>query len=495
MTWSVLLLFVISLPAWALPEARLLNMSSSGKSAVFNLGVHDGIEEGDYAVIVKQVREVNDPDLRLVPAAKARNIKINPDSSVWVLYRVYDQELLIKGDKFLILSESAMLRGRRDPRLGRITVVDDKDKYIEAAKNALTDDQDRLAKLKDKYRTISPTHTREERASVDFQLIDLEKWEKTGTLRSRSALVKSPNNEDFKRNLRLVTFEKLVTGYLKKVNDPEFNYATFYDEQMRNSDFNEFRLKSTTENEYMKFTEDQARKKTADARVYRALIDKGESWSDDFSDEELHVLLNDVSTLQEKDRRAFLVAKPNPYVLSLDYGQYLTDAQTDEDTTYRRGARYSIDLNFEASPFVKHPQLEKFTFDASLRMNRTAFEASQNNADVNEFSAAIGANWYPVLVPYAIEAPVFFLGTYVRSGYATVTAPSANETGKYTVLSLPGIRGGMKYNFRNHLGLRIVASMETLKLEQYQSSTTTTVLPERTNLVEAKVGFGIGYSF
>lgn len=493
--WRVLLLFVISLPVWALPEARLLSQSSSGKTAVFNLGVHDGVADGDYAVIVKQIRDLDLPDLRLVPVAKARNIKINPDSSVWVLYHIYDQELLIKGDQFLVLSESAMLRGRRDPRLGRITVVDSKDKYLEAAKNVLTDDQDRLAKLKAKYRKFAPAHEREERSSVDFELVDLEKWQDSNGVKSRSALVKSPNNEDFKRNLRLVTFEKIVTGYLKKVNDPEFNYATFYDAQMRQASNNEFKRKNTFENEYDKFVEDEARRKTSDARMYRALLDKGETWSDDFSDEELHVLLNDVSTLQEKDRRAFLISKPNPYVIAFDYGQYLTDGQTDNDTRYRRGSRYALDVNFEVNPFVKHPVLEKFTFDMGVRINRNAFEAENTNANVNEFSASIGANWYPVLVPYTVEAPVFFLGTYIRSGYATVDAPSANETGKYTVLSIPGIRGGMKYNFRNHVGLRIVASMETLKLEQYESSAASVVLPESTNIVEAKVGFGIGYSF
>ena len=82
MTVYAILLIVIALPAWGLTEARLLNQSTSGQTVVFNLGIHDGVKSGDYAVIVKQIRSLDDRDLRLVPVAKARNVKINSDSSL-----------------------------------------------------------------------------------------------------------------------------------------------------------------------------------------------------------------------------------------------------------------------------------------------------------------------------------------------------------------------------------------------------------------------------
>ncbi len=495
--WRALLLFVIISPAWALSEARLINLSSTAQTAIFNLGSVDGMVEGDYAVIVKQLRHIDGPDLRLVPVAKGKNIKISTNSSVWVLYHIYDEELLVKKDPYLILSETTMLQGRRDPRLGRLTVVDNKSKYVTAAKNALTDDGDRLAKLKEKYRKTSPVsnHDKEFRSDADFDLVDLEKWEKQGVIRNRSALVKSPNNADFKRNLRLSTFEKLVTGYLKKVNDPDFNYAVFYDQTMRDEYSNEFTKKPGFENEYTTFVKNESIKNTADAKIYRSMLERGETWSDDFSDEELHIVLNDVSILQEKERRVFALSKPTTYSLSMDFGQFLNDSQTDKDTRYRRDNPFSLDLHFEATPFVKPPVLEKFTIDGSVRMSRSAFEAEDLNASINEYSIAVGANWYPVHAPYAVQAPVFFLGTYLRNGFADVAVPSANESGKYTVMTLPGLRVGMKYNLRNHVGLRIVASMETLKLEQYEADKDDAILPDRTNVVQANIGFGLGYSF
>ena len=66
-----LMLLVIGLPAWSLTEARLLNQSSSGQTVLFNLGSLDGIREGDYAVVVKQIRSVENRELRFIPVAKA----------------------------------------------------------------------------------------------------------------------------------------------------------------------------------------------------------------------------------------------------------------------------------------------------------------------------------------------------------------------------------------------------------------------------------------
>ena len=40
-----------------------------------------------------------------------------------------------------------------------------------------------------------------------------------------------------------------------------------------------------------------------------------------------------------------------------------------------------------------------------------------------------------------------------------------------------------------------VAIAETLKIERYESNRLNSVLPDRTNLVEAKLGIGLAYAF
>lgn len=489
-----LVLLVVMGPAWALNGARLISLSKSGQTALFNLGAYDGAKEGDYAVIVKEIRDLSNRDLRLVPVAKARNIKISTNNSVWILYKFYDAELLVKGQQYLILSESTMLNGRRDPRFGRISVITDKDKTAFQANQTLSDDKDRLSKLKNQYPEIAELHEKEVREDGDGDLVDVEGWRKFKGEKYRSALYKSPHQKDFKRELRLSTFEKMVTAYLQKVNEPGFNYDQFYDQQKKSQFANEFKERSNFSTEYESFLSFQAQKAVADAKLYRSMLEKGESWSEDFSDEELRRILKEVSVLQEKDRRTFVMSDPNRYAIYVGYGMEFTDAQTEKDAGYRRDGRYSVELQFEGIPFLKHETLERFTLDASVRMNKSAFEATGKNARYDEISAAAGFNWYPVYAPYAIESPSIFLGMYFRSGTASAEAVSVAEKANYTVIA-PGVRAGMRYNFKNNIALRLAMTLESIQLDRYEQSKFNSVLPDQAGLVEAKMNFALAYSF
>ena len=491
----ILTLFVVVTSARAMTEARLISKSTTGRTALFSLGIHDGVASGDFAVIAKQIRSVEESNLRVVPVARARNIKISPDSSVWILYKVYDSELLVKGDKFILLAESHLLRGRKDPEVGKTTVVTQQSLEDQQTKFILEDDKDRLAKRTEDYDKLAITREGVVNSDTDVEQIDVERWGKQKNVRHRVALFKGPNQKEFKKRLRLSTFEKLVTAYLKRVNDPDFNYDAFYEASRRAEFSTDHKVRSDIESEYQKFLSAEARRTSADAKLFRSVLVNGESWSEDYSDEELRRVLNEVSVLQETERRNFIGARPNRYNIAFDYGMILTDAQTDSDTGYRRDANRSLEVDFEAVPFIKHKQLERFSINSSFRLARSAFEAESFNADVDEYSITLGANWYPVHAPYATEAPVFLLGAYIRSGYARVVAPTPDEKANYTVLSMPGLRAGMKYLLRNNFGLRLIFSMETLKLDQYESSKIDSILPSSTNLVEGKFGIGITYGF
>jgi hypothetical protein len=482
-------------PVYALNEVRLLNLSSSNQTALFNLGSFDGVKEKDFAVIVKEIRSLDSIDLRVVPVARARNVKINTDASVWILYKIYDPELLVRGDKFLILSETELLSGRRDPRFSRLTTVGrTKQTPSEIAKNGLSNDHDEMVKLKSKYKEGRKLHDEKVITNDDGTLIDLERWENMKGERYRVALYKSPNQEDFRREMRLATFEKLVTNYLRKINDPDFNYDQFYEEQMRTEYSNEFRKQSNSNTEYKDYLARKNAQFKNDLKIRRYQLEQGDVWSEDFSDEELKDNLKSISALQEKDRREYLVTNPPKYSLFLDYGFSINDSQTDKDP-YQRDGRAAIEAGLEFIPFLKHQTLERFTLFSSLRRNQTAFETNGSNAGVDEFSLTAGANWYPLYAPYTVEAPVFFIGTFIRSGYATVAAPTPGDKANYTVLSVPGLWGGMKYNLRSGVGLRVIASMETLSLDRYESSKTESILPDSTQLVEARAGFGLNYMF
>lgn len=490
-----LVLLLVTVNAWALTGARLIGQSSSGQTALFNLGMHDGVKEGDFAVIVKEIRSLDKRDLRLVPVARARNIKISTSHSVWILYKIFDPAMLVKGQSYLVLSESQMLSGRRDPRFGRISVITDQDKIAFETQQVLSEDKDRLSKLKSLYPEVMPLHEKESRSGLDGELVDVYGWKKNRDNRFRTALYKSPYQDDFRKELRLSTFEKMVTAYLKKVNSPTFNYDQFYDEQMKLSFSNEFRKRSSFSTEYESYLSNQSQKSVEDARIYRQLLEKGEGWSEDFSDEDLGGVLKQVSVLQEKDRRAFVSGDPKRFTVFAGAGLNFTDVQTEKDAAYRREGAYSIDLDVEGIPLLKHETLEKLTFDVGLRSNKTAIAYNNFNFAVDELSVRAGFNWYPLYSPAAYEAACLFFGAYVRTGTATLDSISANNNGRYTVLTMPGFRGGMKYNLKNNFGFRISLSMETIELDRYKQNTLGSSLPNRAQLFESKMNFAMAYSF
>lgn len=490
-----LLLLLATTVGLALTEGRLLSQSSSGRTAVFNLGVHDGIQEGEYAVIVKQIRDNTFRDLRYVPAAKARSIKVTTESSIWILYHVYDAELLVRGQKFVVLTESHMLRGQRSPRIGKTTVVAPSGRGGDVARSAVASDKERMTKRGAEYNTIARPHQNKMKSDHDFEVIDLEEWEKARGQRYRSALYRSPNKEEFRRAYRLETFHNLVGSYLERVNHPDFSYDKFYDEQMRATGFNEFREKNVYDNEYDTYIHAESVKKTEDARIYRSILEKGESWSEDFSDEELRKMLRIVSVMQEQDRRETVVSRPMRNSLTFEYGLIMNDSQSDRDAGYRRNRLSEIGFDYEMTPFLRHGTLERFTLNAGGKRGATAFDSNGTNVDFDLYTGLLGANWYPFYAPYVQHAPLVFFGTFVRSGYGTANSPSRNVGARYSVFGFPGFRAGMRFILRNNVGLRIVGSMETLKLERSEVSGQGTELAESDSLVEGKLNVGLSYSF
>lgn len=494
----VLLLFffahtVMAVSVWAQTESRLLATSSSGRTALFNIGLQDGIKAGEFAIILKQIRDINVRDLKVVPVAKARNIKINTDSSVWILYYVYDAELLAKGDKFSFFTEGNALKGRRLPKISRLKIIANKSKVKEEVNSELNHNKDRIAKLRGNYEEITPLKGHDELSDADAELVDVSVWNKNKNNRYETSIYKSTNKKEFQKQLQLSTFEKLVSAYLKKVNEPNFNYDAFYEEQKKTEFANEVKVSSSFNTEYGDFLRSQSRKRESDARLYRSLLEKGDSWSEDFSDEEIRDILGEVSILQEKDRRKFVISNPNRYAASLDYGLFLTDSQTEKDS-YRRSNRRSFEILFEGIPFLKHTTLERFSIEGGIRQSQSAFSDSNYNIATNETSFSLGLNWYPTFTPYTVEAMVLFFGIYLRRGIVDASISSQADSGKFTLTSSPGLKAGVKYNLRNNFGFRLLFNLENQNYDKFESAIVTN-LPTTKYLIESKLSIGLSYLF
>lgn len=493
--WFLLFILLFAHLAHGQVEVRLLSQSASGQTIMLNIGHLEGIRPGEFAAILKPIRSPQEIDLRMVPVGKAKSIKVNSESSIWVVYRVFDGELLVVGDKFELLTESKMLSGRKKYSISRTEIVGNKKDIKQDTYEALEGDRERLTKLGNKYKASRQIHGPEDRYNDDFNVIDASVWEKEKGVAYKTPLYRGPQREEFRQVVRIETFEKLVSQYLKRVNDPEFSYDTFYAEQKKDERNPEFRSKSTFVTEYDNFLEAKSKEKTKEAEVYRAMLARGDSWSDDFSDEELKTMLGRVAKVEESLRRYKIQEKVFTHQLTFSAGLGMYDNETKDDPSNSKGQAKEFELGYEFFPFAKVDGWQNWSFFTSGRLNTTSFGHETYNVESSEYSAALGVNLYPWLPPQVIDKVVPFVGVYGRLGRSNLTALGSGQEGKYTLVAMPGIQAGVKYQLSNGVSLRVKGHIEKQQLEVIETKYLGANLPDRAELIDAKLGVGIGYAF
>lgn len=493
--WFLTFLLLFASAVYAQVEVRLLRQSASGQTLIFNIGHLEGIKTGEFAAILKPIRDPQAADLKMVPVGKARSIKVNYESSIWIVYKVFDGELLVPGDKFELLTESKVLSGRRDYSVSRTEVVGDKRNINKDVYEALEGDRERLTKLGNKYQDDRKIHGPEDRFETDFNMVDVSVWEKERGMAFKSHLYRGPHREQFRRMMRIETFEKLIAQYLRKVNDPKFSYNAFYEEQKKDSHTGFSREKGNFMTEYDKFLLAQSKEKHKEAEVYRAMLARGEAWSDDFSDEELQTMLGRVAKIEENIRREKLLERAFRHQLSLSSGLGLYNNETENDSNHSRGQAREFELGYEFFPFAKVDKWQNWTFAASARTNATSLSHDDYNIESDEYSASLGVNFYPWSPPQVVNSILPFIGTYARIGRTNLTLPATGDEGKYSLNALPGILVGVKFQFSSGLYFRLKSHIEKQTVEVIKTDYLGSSLPDRADLVDAKLGLGIGYAF
>jgi len=493
--WFLTFILLFTHLCYGQVEVRLLSQSASGQTIQLNIGHLEGIKAGEFAAILKPIRNPEEIDLRMVPVGKAKSIKVNSDSSIWIVYRVFDGELLVVGDKFELLTESKMLSGRKKYSISRTEVVGNKKSITKNTYEFLEGDRERLTKLGDKYTTSQQNHGPEDRFSDDFNMVDVSTWEKEKGQAFKTPLYRGPHREEFRRIVRIETFEKLVTNYLKRVNDPKFSYETFYAEQKKDPHLQGFKVKSDYVTEYDNFLEAQSKEKNKEAEIYREMLARGDSWSDNFSDEELRTMLGRVSKVEEKIRRNRVQEYVFTHQLTISSAVGVYNNETQDDPSHSKGKGKDFEIGYEFFPFAKVDLWQNWTFFASGRMGSNSLAYQSYNIESNEYSAAFGVNLYPFYAPEVVDKIVPFIGVYGRFGRSSLTNLTSAEKGKYTLVSMPGIHGGVKYQLSNGFAIRIKAAIEKQQLEVIETKYLSTILPDRAELIDAKLGVGIGYAF
>jgi hypothetical protein len=474
-------------------EARLISKSTSGKTALFNVGDLEKIKVGDHGVIMRRLKEQDANALRMIPIAKGRVVKTGPTRSLWYLYEISDPVSLIMREKYVVTTEGLMLSGRRLLENDRLRVVDEKKNLPLALPERKSGDKDLLALRKAEYELYRKQHKIGEDWDKDGVLYDVDEWvtvDREGKQKYARALWRSPHEDDFAIKKRLETFEKVVVNYLRRINDPAFNYGDFYWEQNKDAG-GEFRVKSTSLSIADEMREEEKKANEEEIVAHRKIIEKGQGWSDDYSDEQLQTMLNKVGVSYEQDRRRNATYKSYDVQFSGGLGLNALDNENRADAENARKAKWSLEGGVEWFPVPRGETLRQLALFSTLRYVIDGVSVGNLNAQTEEYSFGVGGTWHLLHSPFTIGRNIPFLSLGVRSGIARLTIPSVGEKGNYSVVAFPQVAGGVKYNLRTGMGFRAALSFEKLMLEQTSANRPGGNLPARSEILDGRLSFGL----
>ena len=492
MIFPFLLLTLCNSSCFAIDDdiVRVKHISSSGKTLYINRGKFDDVAQGDFGVLLIK-KKIDDDKFVYVPVAKIKNVKIFDRESVWITYKVFIENSLKKNKKLIFLSESRMLKGRAPLKMKRTTVVTNPGKRKSEIEDFMLEG-DSLAKKKSDYKVVSINHGKEKHFESDIDLIDVDKWDrKLGDEKLfASGFYRSPYAKEFSQRKRVQTFEKMVVAYLNKYNDPNFEYETFYKEQKRSS--GGYLSANTVFGTYKdRYDEKLVSEENKKKKLYENLKKKGDAWSENYTDDQLSELLNSMSVIREKERRSNLIAYRFDYQAFVSFGVNLLNNENIEDAETTEQSRYDVELAFEGYFFKDLKSFKKVTLEFSGRRAVDGYFGGDLNVRSTEYSLAAHLNWYPFRRPSTIDANIIYIGLLTRYGFARLSNVTADEIGNYQVFTLPGIRGGVKYNLDNSYGIRLALGYENIRSERIVRNDDDGTLPNRASYKEAKVSIGI----
>ncbi|MCO4753184.1 MAG: hypothetical protein KC478_01815 [Bacteriovoracaceae bacterium] len=482
-------------------SVELNQVSSSGKTVLVNKGYNDQIKTDDYGILLAKTRVENQATGQTYsvyrPVAKLKAVRTLSNSSIWIAFKVFIPNELKKGAKLLLLSETALLTGRTDLKIENKTVVGKKAQIAKNLKETLIDDGDFLAKKAKEYEDGDLLVDREKHFDSDVTLVNLDIWEE-GTLEGTSeyqGFYESPHAEVFAQRHRVHTFEKMAAAFIKKNSREDITKATLYADQKRDPNVPEFQARSLRGSYHDRSAHESYLRKE-EARELRAeLLEKGESWSDEYSDEELGQIVYKVGVVNEQDRVSSIGAKRFNYQVYGSFGLNLLNNENLSDRENTEPTRYDIEGAFEWFFTNKRDKPAKFSVELSARRSKDSFTTGDFNATSVEYSGAAHLNWYPFYSPNTIGKNIIYVGTLFRYGWARREIPSLGEKGDYQVMSFPGVRAGIKYNFANGYGVRATGAFENILSDRIIRTEDEGELPDRIGHLEGKLSIGLSRFF
>lgn len=409
-----LLYFAISLASYAQQGewGKVLEVSRTKKSLIFNKGTLNGFSENDVGFFITR------KDKGFVKVAQGKIVRALPGKSFWYLSSIYSPELL--GENLYLIPEKDLLRGRKKEEEAHTQVI------LPPGQTPISyQDIPEKIKYKEKnYQEGPELFTKTVRSQKEIKVTDYNNWLDKG--------LKAV--EDYEDVVEVKGIEPVVDSR----DDKAFQKG-------RNLDIAQGTLDGLISN-----------KKgldlpPTDQKVIRMRERDGSLWSAELDDRQLRRYMLESGMIEEKKRQEF--ALENRFMDELLFNFSLM-TKTDEAPvpTQNMASPYALSIGYEYHLMRITRALDSFTFSLLFEGGVDYYNVGGFNARGKEWSFLGNFAWYFLGLPSATKEFMGYVGLGVRYGKTDLTANELSTDYPYQIIALPTVELGFKYRFPTSSG-------------------------------------------
>ena len=458
---SLALLFALTLEAAladSLEGTRVLQMSSSKKSIVLDLGYAEGLRNGDRSklFVMSLAQGLQKP--RFTYVAEGEVVKVQNNQSYWFLRKIKNFRLLQKGATLSIVRQS---KDPRRPFISRRTLriqgrAEDQNYYQVSEDKGVPDDlifEEEDFFEGEKLRGTKATKRQDLEVTRNKEYIKIGSEYDDKYDQARNRLI-SPTERDDENLLKQAkkkkeneVFDSTSVPSVTKYNDLKYGLKGLYSGLVRDPSAN---VREGTDNlsvRQRQLLADQSARELSPEAIARIRRD-GPRWSQDMDDEQLRNYLIETGIEGELRRQKRSLNEKGGSEITIRYTTNLSSNTTEEDPNYR-GTDYALSFAYEWHLSSTLDSLENFTLEVELERGISHYDVGGINGRITEGSLKGYVNWYFWNAPNSLYRYMPYVGFGIKRGNGELESAEFDNIYTYQILGFPSGHVGLKYRFKS----------------------------------------------
>ncbi len=451
-----------SFDCWGIDTAKILEVSSSGRSIILDRGFLEGIKMGMEGRFLLPEGDIDKPYYKYI--AYGEVIKVHSNYSYWHLTDINRKIFLDKGLKTVFVTMGRVNRGRQKLDSLRRRIIlrkgDTPLKYMESKKlsvpHSMIKKRDQYVMGKELTRTYSPLKEDNELYEFDvwsydkgLQYVD-EYMQEVETARpsDQGKIASLEKYKEYKKHRDLYDqklFESVVKSSIKKFNDFEYNLDTFYKDQRKDENAKEIRKEMSSESIYKKYQENKKKLRWVSQRALSQIKNGGKLWSASMDDDQLRRFFVESGIRKENERQRLALGTYDANELQIFYSFALKGHYADGAEGFQ-GSNYSLGIGYEFYLRRTLPSLAKWSLDGSFERTIAFYNAGSVNGRFTEGLLKLGVNYYFYNLPSSIYRWIWNVGVGFKGGNSLMQSLTLSKEYNYRVFGVP-LYINAKYRF------------------------------------------------